>query len=118
MRMLYWAFAIAGPLLSAPMMEAQTQRSLPDSSRAAAFDRLDRRARMLISTVQCVRSSAQTRANGLFGPRDSLGERGQCLRKDGRAFGVFFTPDSIFGKAQPFRVVDIANGVRFLGPSR
>jgi hypothetical protein len=38
------------------------------------------------------------------------------LRTDGRTFGVFFTPDSTFTKAQNLRVVDIATSVRYLGP--
>ncbi|HMG11914.1 MAG TPA: hypothetical protein VK571_01960 [Gemmatimonadaceae bacterium] len=90
--------------------------SSSDSSRAAAFDRLDRTSRMLIATVNCARSSAKARADGLFGPPDSVGRKGQCLRKNGRAFGVFFTPDSAFTKALHLRVVDIAEGVRYLGP--
>jgi hypothetical protein len=74
---------------------------------------------MLIATVNCARLSAQARANGLFGPPDSLGRRGQCLlkdgRKDGRTYGMFFTPDSTFTKALNLRVLDIANGARYLG---
>jgi hypothetical protein len=115
-KMFCWSLAIATPLLCAPSMRAQAQPLLSDSSRAAAFDRLDRTARMLISTVYCARSSAQARADGLFGPLDSLGRWGQCLRKDGRAFGVFFAPDSTFTKARQLRVVDIANAVRYAGP--
>jgi hypothetical protein len=71
---------------------------------------------MLIATVGCARRSAEARTNGLFGPPDSLGRRGQCLRKDGRAYGVFFTPDSTYSKALNLRVLDLANGVRYLGP--
>jgi len=71
---------------------------------------------MLIATVGCARRSAQARADGLFGPPDSLGRRGQCLRVDGRVFGVFFTPDSTFTKASNLRVVDVATNARYLGP--
>jgi hypothetical protein len=70
---------------------------------------------MLIATVDCARTSARARAQGLFGPPDSVGRWGQCLHKDGRAFGVFFTPDSTFATAQNLRVVDFANGVRYSG---
>lgn len=115
-KVLCWSLATAGPLLCALPIHAQTQASLSDSSRAATFDRLDRTSRMLIATISCARSSARARADGLFGPPDSLGRRGQCLRKDGRAFGVFFTPDSTFTKALLLRVLDIAKGVRYLGP--
>jgi hypothetical protein len=111
-----WLFGIVGALLSAPTMHAQAQSSLSESARAALFDRLDRTSRMLIAAVRCARSSARARADGLFGPPDSLGRRGQCLRKDGRTFGVFFTPDSTSTKALHLRVVDLGNGARYLGP--
>jgi hypothetical protein len=110
-----WSLAAAGPLLSAQPAHAQTKSSPSESARAARFDRLDRTSRMLIATVNCARNSAQARADGLFGPPDSLGRTGQCLRKDGRAFGLFFTPDSTFSKALQLRVLDIASGVRYLG---
>ena len=115
-RVLCWSLATAGSILCASPVRAQVQASSSDSSRAAAFDRLDRTSRMLIATVDCARSSAQARATGLFGPSDSLGRRGQCLRIDGRAFGVFFTPDSTFTRALRLRVLDIAKSVRYLGP--
>src|SRR5688500_7898442 len=116
LKVLCWSFATAGPLLYALPIYAQSQASLSDSSRAVTFDRLDRTSRMLISTISCARSSARARADGLFGPPDSLGRRGQCLQKDGRTFGVFFTPDSTYTKALLLRVLDIEKGVRYLGP--
>jgi hypothetical protein len=70
---------------------------------------------MLIATVGCARTSGRARAQGLFGPPDSVGRWGQCLRTNGRVFGVFFTPDSAFTIAQNVRVVDFANSVRYLG---
>lgn len=115
MRMLCGALVAAGILLWAPPLRAQTQPALSDSSWAAAFDRLDRTSRMLIATADCARASGRARAQGLFGPPDSVGRWGQCLRKDGRAFGVFFTPDSAFTIAQNVRVVDFANSVRYRG---
>jgi hypothetical protein len=111
-----WLLAAVGPLACALPIRAQTPVSSSDSARAATFDRLDRTSRMLIATVSCARGSARARADGLFGPLDSVGRRGQCLRKDGRAFGVFFTPDSTFSKASRLRVVDIAKGARYLEP--
>jgi hypothetical protein len=113
--MLCGSLVVAGMVLCAPSARAQTQPALSDSNRAAAFDRLDRTSRMLIATVDCARAAAGARAQGLFGPPDSLGRWGQCLHKDGRAFGVFFTPDSTFTIAQNLRVVDFANSVRYRG---
>jgi hypothetical protein len=111
-----WSLATAATCLCAPPMHAQTRPSLSESSRAATFDRLDRTSRVLIETVSCASRSARARENGLFGPLDSLGRRGQCLLKDGRAFGMFFTPDSTYTKARNLRVLDLATAVRYLGP--
>jgi hypothetical protein len=114
-RTLCGSLVAAGIFFCAPPVNAQTQAVLSDSSRAAAFDRLDRTSRILIATVDCARAAAMARAQGLFGPPDSVGRWGQCLHKDGRAFGVFFTPDSTFTTAQNLRVVDFANRVRYQG---
>ena len=115
MRLLCGSLVFVAILLCAPSARAQTQSVLSDSSRAAAFDRLDRTSRMLIATVDCAQAAGRARAQGLFGPPDSVGRWGQCLHKDGRAFGVFFTPDSTFTTAQNLRVVDFANTVRYRG---
>jgi hypothetical protein len=115
LKALCWSFAAAGSIVCTLPTHAQVGGSPSDSSRAAAFDRLDRTSRMLIATVNCARSSAKARADGLFGPLDSIGRKGQCFFKDGRAFGVFFTSDSAFTRARQLGVVDIANGVRYLG---
>jgi hypothetical protein len=114
-RMLCGSLVAAGIVLCAPSFRAQAQPVLSDSSRAVGFDRLDRTSRMLIATVDCARATAGARAQGLFGPPDSVGRWGQCLHKDGRAFGVFFTPDSTFATAKNLRVVDFANSVRYRG---
>ena len=114
-RTLCGSLVAAGFFLCAPPVRAQTQPVLSDSSWAVAFDRLDRTSRMLIATVDCARATSGARAKGLFGAPDSVGRWGQCLRKDGRAFGVFFTPDSTFTIAQNVRVVDFANNVRYRG---
>jgi hypothetical protein len=115
-KLLWCTLAVASPLLSAPTMQAQARPSVSNSSRSAAFDRLDRTSRLLIATVNCARFSAKARADGLFGPPDSLGRRGLCLRKGERALGVFFTPDSTFTKPTHLRVVDIASGTRYTAP--
>jgi hypothetical protein len=106
---------VTGVLLWAAAVRTQAQRVLSDSSRAAAFDRLDRTSRMLIATLDCARTTAKARAQGQFGPSDSVGRTGLCLRKDGRIFGVFFTPDSTFTAARNLRVVDFANSARYRG---
>ncbi|MGZ6139002.1 MAG: hypothetical protein ACXWNY_16380 [Gemmatimonadaceae bacterium] len=115
MRVLCGTLVATGILLSVPHVRAQSQPVHSDSSRAVAFDRLDRTSRMLIATVDCARATSRARAQGLFGPPDSVGRWGQCLRKDGRAFGVFFTPDSTFTIAQNVRIVDFANSARYRG---
>ncbi|MGH7603520.1 MAG: hypothetical protein ACRENK_05905 [Gemmatimonadaceae bacterium] len=111
--------AVAGVLLWTPGLRAQNGAAdsalAAGSTRAAAFDRLDRTSRTLIATVDCARASARARANGQFGPIDSVGSWGQCLHEDGRAFGLFFTPDSTLTKAQNLRVFDFANHVLYSG---
>ena len=105
----------AGILLCAPTVFAQPRPAHSDSIRAAAFDRLDRTSRILIATVTCAQAGGTARAQGVFGPPDSVGRWGECLYKEGRPFGVFFTPDSTFTVAQNVRVVDFANRVRYRG---
>jgi hypothetical protein len=111
-----WSLATAGMLLCARPMDAQTQPLVVDSTRAVAFDRLDRTSRVLIATIYCARSTAQARAEGLFGPLDSIGRSGHCIRKDGRALGLFFNSDTAFSSAQQLRVVDLAARVPYRGP--
>ena len=95
-------------------MYAQAQTS-PDSVRALAFDRLDRTARTLLSTVWCGRNAGYLRGTGVLGPPDSVGRTGICVRKNGRALAAFFTPDSAYGKASNVRVVDIADSAWYRG---
>lgn len=116
MKFLCCSVFIATSFLLARPIHAQIPSSGSDSSRSAAFDRLDRTSRMLLSTLRCARGAALARERGAFGPLDSLGRRGQCLRKDGRTFGMFFTPDSSYSKALNVRVVDLANSMRYAGP--
>jgi hypothetical protein len=101
-------------MVCVPRVQGQSQRA-SDSTRAAAFDRLDRTSRALMETINCAHGTARARADGIFGPPDSLGRTGQCLRQDGRVFGVFFTHDSTFARAQNLRVVDLAKRTRYLG---
>lgn len=115
-KLLCWSLATAGSLLCGRPMEGQSQPAASDSSRVIAFDRLDRTSRLLIATVRCALTTGQARADGLFGPPDSVGRSGHCLRKDSRAFGVFFNSDTTFRSAQQLRVVDLAAKVRYLGP--
>jgi len=103
-------------LLCARPMPAQTQPTVADSSHGVAFDRLDRTSRILIATIYCARSTSEARAEGLFGPLDSLGRTGHCVQKDGRALGLFFDSDTAFSSAQQLRVVDLGARVRYLGP--
>ncbi|MFL5597164.1 MAG: hypothetical protein ACJ77S_06855 [Gemmatimonadaceae bacterium] len=114
MRTLCWPLLATGVI--ALTSQAEGQGSARDSIRASAFDRLDRTSRMLLATVNCASMSAQARADGLFGPPDSLGRRGQCLRKNDQTFGVFFTPDTAFTVARQLVVLDLAKRARYSGP--
>jgi hypothetical protein len=107
---------LAAAFLCASQVHGQTRSPMSDSIRAAAFDRLDRTSQKLLWTVTCAQSSGRARATGLFGPPDSVGRTGQCFRRDGRTFGVFFDPDSTFTRARQLRVLDLSTNVRYLGP--
>lgn len=89
-------------------VHAQTPAGSPATRRAEEFDRLDRRARTLIATYSCAQSTAYARYAGAYGPVDSLGDTGMCIRRGGRALGVFLSPDSAFSKAERLSVYDIA----------
>lgn len=110
------AAVFAAAFLCASQVHGQTRASVPDSIRAAAFDRLDRTSQKLLWTVNCAMSTGRARAMGLFGPPDSVGRTGQCFQRDGHTFGVFFNPDSTFIRAGRLRVVDFATKTRYLGP--
>ena len=112
---LTWFLVLAVALVASRAVSAQPNRPA-DSLRSVAFDRIDRSARMALSTIWCARKTAQARADGLFGPIDSLGRRGQCMRIADRSYGVFFTPDTTFTKADRVSVVDLTNSVRYTQP--
>lgn len=96
--------------------QTSTEAKSSDVKRADAFDHLDRTSRELIWTMKCAQATAHARAAGSFGPIDSLGTNGQCFRRNGRAMGVFFTPDSTFTRANRLRVVDLRTGARDAAP--
>lgn len=84
--------------------------------RAAAFDRGDRLSRALLSTVRCAGGVGQFRAEGTFGPVDSLGHNGQCIAVNGKWVGVFFDADSLFTHVTRFSAVDFATRSRRTAP--
>jgi hypothetical protein len=100
----------AGPIL------AQPGRGATDSTRAVAFDRLDRTARALTATARCARAVSEAFGRGIFGSPDSVGRTGQCFSKDGRAFGAFLDADSTYEHALRLSVVDLARDARYLEP--
>lgn len=84
--------------------------------RTAAFDRGDRLSRALLSTARCAGGVSQFRAEGTFGPVDSLGANGQCIAVNGKWVGVFFDADSSFTHATRFSAVDFATRSRRTAP--
>lgn len=102
------------PSRSVMAQEAQSQSPMSRES-AAAFDRTDRLARTLISTIRCAQSAAGHRARGAFGPVDSVGRMGLCMRTEAGVLGVFLDTDSTFRMAAPLRAVDLRSGARYVG---
>jgi len=84
--------------------------------RMAAFDRADRLSRDLLKTIRCAGSVSQFRANGVFGPVDSLGSNGQCIAVSGKWVGVFFDADSLFTRVTRFAGVDFVTRARRTAP--
>lgn len=108
------AAALALVVAATAAASATAQSLSPDL--AARFDRGDRLARELITTIRCAGSVAQARADGLFGPVDSLGRNGQCVRAGGAFVGVFFDADSLFTHATRFSAVDLRTRSRRIAP--
>ncbi len=102
--------------LAAQTDSARRDTTAPSSEiPSQAFDRVDRRARLLIATVECAVMTSQARAAGVFGPPDSLGRAGLCLRQHGRTLGAFLTPDSTFTEAHLLSLVDLTRRERYTG---
>ena len=97
-----------------PYIQARAQAPShgPD---AAAFDRLDGRAQELVHTVRCATYVSRMRAQGRFGPPDSLGQSGHCVRIDGHDIGVFLDADSITRKPRRLSAVKLVDGTRYTG---
>ena len=102
------AFAIAAAIHVTPLF-AQTP------ARAAPFDRLDKTARAAMATVRCAKKVGEARANGVFGPIDSLGRSGMCFSNNAGVFGAFVTADSSYTNATRLSVVDLNKGTKFEG---
>jgi hypothetical protein len=81
-----------------------------------AFDRVDRRARIMLGMIDCARRVAQLRAQGRFGPVDSLGNRGQCLRAGDITLGLFFSIAEGSTNPERLRAVDMRTGQRWTAP--
>lgn len=94
---------------------AASGQSLPPE-RAARFDRGDRLSRALLSTIRCAGMVGNARADGRFGPIDSLGGNGQCVAVSGNWVGVFFDADSTFTHVTRLSAVDFLTRSRRVAP--
>ena len=95
---------------------ASGNRAALAASHSAAFDHADRRARTVIQQIRCAQRVARLRQQGLFGPADSLGRRGQCTTVDGGQIGIFFDADTLFGTAARLVAVDLGTSTRRFAP--
>jgi hypothetical protein len=115
MKSLYCPVIVIGLLFSAATTFAQNSNVQSDAARVAVFDRLDKTAQAALATVRCAKKVGEARANGVFGPVDSLGRSGLCFSNDAGVFGAFVTADSTFTHATRLSVVDLNKGTRFEG---
>lgn len=88
---------------------AQAARTGPD---AATFDLQDRRAQNLLVALRCAQRVSELRAQGRFGPADSLGRSGHCLRTGGEWVGVFLDTDSTGTRLVRASSVSLRDGAR------
>lgn len=86
------------------------------AAHSTAFDRADRRARTVIQQIRCAQRVARLRQQGVFGPVDSLGRRGQCMIVDDRQLGIFFDADTLFSTASRLVAVDLVTSTRRFVP--
>jgi hypothetical protein len=110
------SFVIALGLVSLFSESTPAQSPVPSGAYVAAFDRADRRSRAFIDAVRCAQAVSSARRAGLFGPADSVGAIGQCIRSPGVAIGVFMDVDTQFVTPTRFAVVDLAKRARRTGP--
>lgn len=100
---------------TAALAPAAFAQSLPPE-RAARFDRGDRLSRALLSMIRCSGMVGNARAEGRFGPIDSLGHDGQCMAVNGKWVGMFFDADSTFTHVTRFSAVDFVTRARRTEP--
>jgi len=94
-----------------PRLAAQAQPGAsPD--RARLFDAADREAQSVAWVLECAQMSARARSRGAFGPVDSIGPYGLCVRVGQTRHGVFFDADSALTRAANVRVVNFATMAR------
>jgi hypothetical protein len=105
---------VAATLCIAPMTSSQAQT--PAAVEPARFDQADRRSRVLLWSIQCAQSVSAARARREFGPVDSLGGMGQCVRVDGRTVGVFLDADTPYVSVKRFSAVDLGTHTRRTAP--
>jgi len=113
MRVMSSAVMLLGFALFATPVRAHAQSA--NARSAQEFDRADRRSRQIIWTMQNAQRTAAARQQGLFGPVDSIGRRGQILLIQNRPVGVFFDADTLFAQATKVSAVDLQAQSRFLG---
>lgn len=89
---------------------------LPSTIDPTRFDRADRRSRALLWSIRCAQSVSMARARQEFGPLDSLGRIGQCVRVEGRSVGVFLDADTPFVSVKRFSAVDLGTHARRTAP--
>lgn len=106
------AIAVVACLPSVPHMAiAQAPTSFD-----ADFDRGDRESRAVLANFRCARATSFARAQGLFGPPDSLGHSGHCVVVAARFVSVFLDVDSASGRVTRFSAVDLASRTRYTAP--
>jgi hypothetical protein len=89
---------------------------VPAADRPRVFDTADREAQSVTWVMECAQMGARARNRGVFGPVDSLGPFGLCVRIGPTRHGVFMDADSALTRASNVRLVNFATMARSTAP--
>jgi hypothetical protein len=103
---------IAAAFISASAGVTAQTPTASAKDRALLFDLADKEAQSVVWVIECAQRTARARSQGAFGPVDSIGPYGLCVRIGQTRHGVFFDADSTLTRATDVRVVDLGTMVR------
>lgn len=108
--------ALATALVTARGSASAQALPVAPVDRPRVFDVADREAQSIAWVIECAQMVARARGRGAFGPVDSVGTYGLCVRVGKTRHGVFLNADSTFSRATNVRLVNFATMARSAEP--